>query len=158
MVDLVAPCDLLQHRRRGLGIRQVDLPGLGGERVRRAAARKVDNVVAVAMQALGDAASDAPARAGDEGDGSGHDLPWRRLMSSRVAKAVMCRRLVRTSTTTGPSAASAARTAGTPSSLPAMRRPWAPNASARSEEHTSELQSLMRSSYAVFCLKYKKYN
>src|SRR3546814_10318680 len=29
-------------------------------------------------------------------------------------------------------------------------------ASARSEEHTSELQSLMRISYAVFCLKKKK--
>src|SRR3546814_4749935 len=29
---------------------------------------------------------------------------------------------------------------------------------ARSEEHTSELQSLMRISYAVFCLKKKKYN
>src|SRR3546814_9137825 len=28
-------------------------------------------------------------------------------------------------------------------------------ASARSEEHTSELQSLMRISYAVFCLKKK---
>src|SRR3546814_3037428 len=28
--------------------------------------------------------------------------------------------------------------------------------SARSEEHTSELQSLMRISYAVFCLKQKK--
>src|SRR3546814_4994326 len=28
--------------------------------------------------------------------------------------------------------------------------------SARSEEHTSELQSLMRISYAVFCLKKKK--
>src|SRR3546814_2547539 len=28
--------------------------------------------------------------------------------------------------------------------------------SERSEEHTSELQSLMRSSYAVFCLKKKK--
>src|SRR3546814_3242828 len=27
---------------------------------------------------------------------------------------------------------------------------------ARSEEHTSELQSLMRNSYAVFCLKKKK--
>src|SRR3546814_8847429 len=26
----------------------------------------------------------------------------------------------------------------------------------RSEEHTSELQSLMRISYAVFCLKHKK--
>src|SRR3546814_3647462 len=32
--------------------------------------------------------------------------------------------------------------------IPAMRR--------RSEEHTSELQSLMRISYAVFCLKKKK--
>src|SRR3546814_5675024 len=29
---------------------------------------------------------------------------------------------------------------------------------ARSEEHTSELQSLMRISYAVFCLKNKKIN
>src|SRR3546814_2988244 len=28
---------------------------------------------------------------------------------------------------------------------------------ARSEEHTSELQSLMRISYAVFCLKKKQY-
>src|SRR3546814_9727309 len=28
---------------------------------------------------------------------------------------------------------------------------------ARSEEHTSELQSLMRNSYAVFCLKKKKH-
>src|SRR3546814_2884945 len=33
----------------------------------------------------------------------------------------------------------------------------APNSvRARSEEHTSELQSLMRISYAVFCLKKKK--
>src|SRR3546814_7345790 len=31
-----------------------------------------------------------------------------------------------------------------------------PTAIVRSEEHTSELQSLMRSSYAVFCLKKKK--
>src|SRR3546814_1117977 len=27
----------------------------------------------------------------------------------------------------------------------------------RSEEHTSELQSLMRNTYAVFCLKHKKH-
>src|SRR3546814_1770400 len=32
----------------------------------------------------------------------------------------------------------------------------APRLNARSEEHTSELQSLMRISYAVFCLKKKK--
>src|SRR3546814_4890113 len=31
-------------------------------------------------------------------------------------------------------------------------------ATVRSEEHTSELQSLMRISYAVFCLKKKKTN
>src|SRR3546814_1148172 len=38
---------------------------------------------------------------------------------------------------------------------PAERRLcW--SASRRSEEHTSELQSLMRISYAVFCLKKKK--
>src|SRR3546814_6618474 len=37
-------------------------------------------------------------------------------------------------------------------------RPWClqPGASLRSEEHTSEVQSLMRISYAVFCLKKKK--
>src|SRR3546814_3416878 len=35
-------------------------------------------------------------------------------------------------------------------------RAWQDRASQRSEEHTSELQSLMRISYAVFCLKKKK--
>src|SRR3546814_3447737 len=37
-------------------------------------------------------------------------------------------------------------------------RGWCRFAAMRSEEHTSELQSLMRSSYAVFCLKKKKYH
>src|SRR3546814_7034440 len=38
------------------------------------------------------------------------------------------------------------------------RAAWwrSPRLPARSEEHTSELQSLMRISYAVFCLKKKK--
>src|SRR3546814_4494266 len=40
-----------------------------------------------------------------------------------------------------------------------FRRQWAwQEGGARSEEHTSELQSLMRISYAVFCLKKKKNN
>src|SRR3546814_1922815 len=34
---------------------------------------------------------------------------------------------------------------------------WLTDNLTRSEEHTSELQSLMRISYAVFCLKKKKY-
>src|SRR3546814_4473794 len=48
------------------------------------------------------------------------------------------------------------RTAGEP----VPRRPAADGArhQGRSEEHTSELQSLMRISYAVFCLKKKKQN
>src|SRR3546814_4417091 len=43
--------------------------------------------------------------------------------------------------------------------LPARRQDSrAPPRIGRSEEHTSELQSLMRISYAVFCLKKKKKN
>src|SRR3546814_5747715 len=38
------------------------------------------------------------------------------------------------------------------SELPGLEQQW------RSEEHTSELQSLMRISYAVFCLKKKTKN
>src|SRR3546814_6786579 len=38
----------------------------------------------------------------------------------------------------------------------ARERPVDQGISERSEEHTSELQSLMRISYAVFCLKKKK--
>src|SRR3546814_4000217 len=39
-----------------------------------------------------------------------------------------------------------------------MDAEFQPHKSARSEEHTSELQSLMRISYAVFCLKKKNNN
>src|SRR3546814_17308133 len=41
--------------------------------------------------------------------------------------------------------------------LPACGEVAARSADGRSEEHTSELQSLMRISYAVFCLKKKTY-
>src|SRR3546814_3605392 len=43
-----------------------------------------------------------------------------------------------------------------PQSRIIFRRPVRHRAQQRSEEHTSELQSLMRISYAVFCLKKKK--
>src|SRR3546814_1805679 len=51
------------------------------------------------------------------------------------------------------------RTASSPTSIPTSSASLpvsAPCATWRSEEHTSELQSLMRISYAVFCLKKKK--
>src|SRR3546814_10623815 len=41
------------------------------------------------------------------------------------------------------------------SAAPTSPASSSPNAVSRSEEHTSELQSLMRISYAVFCLKKK---
>src|SRR3546814_3042604 len=50
----------------------------------------------------------------------------------------------------GRAAARSARSAVMPAAAAMMV------AAARSEEHTSELQSLMRISYAVFCLKKKK--
>src|SRR3546814_10732659 len=65
-----------------------------------------------------------------------------------------CSRSSAVLTATKPASASSARTAS----------PWVqpcsssnqPPGTRRSEEHTSELQSLMRISYAVFCLKKKK--
>src|SRR3546814_9164005 len=55
----------------------------------------------------------------------------------------------------------AGRGADTPCATPCVRARCGPGSPAgsgkarRSEEHTSELQSLMRTSYAVFCLKKK---
>src|SRR3546814_3233252 len=54
--------------------------------------------------------------------------------------------------------------AGTGTTPPILKCPWQMGMDTaqlkrftrRSEEHTSELQSLMRISYAVFCLKKKK--
>src|SRR3546814_7857390 len=49
-----------------------------------------------------------------------------------------------------------------PSDAPESDEPYCATAcfssAIRSEEHTSELQSLIRISYAVFCLKTKQYN
>src|SRR3546814_10326054 len=55
----------------------------------------------------------------------------------------------------GPLAAAVRGTAGDPVRPYRPRDPGAAR-TPRSEEHTSELQSLMRNSYAVFCLKKKK--
>src|SRR3546814_7333165 len=56
---------------------------------------------------------------------------------------------------------SPARHAPDHSPFHSARREWRPchraRHTSRSEEHTSELQSLMRISYAVFCLKKKKH-
>src|SRR3546814_6973265 len=53
-----------------------------------------------------------------------------------------------------PGAAAALRSFG---SLRSSSLPFRQPLGSRSEEHTSELQSLMRISYAVFCLKKKNY-
>src|SRR3546814_2407417 len=52
--------------------------------------------------------------------------------------------------------ARAMKPAVTPQTVQAWEKGGGIRPSKRSEEHTSELQSLMRISYAVFCLKKKK--
>src|SRR3546814_2627103 len=69
----------------------------------------------------------------------GHDI----LEATRIASVRRLRPILMTSIATVAGA------------LPLM---LATGAGARSEEHTSELQSLTRISYAVFCLKKKKKN
>src|SRR3546814_10222639 len=54
-----------------------------------------------------------------------------------------------------PTATSACTSSNTPDPTRSPPNPLVPRP--RSEEHTSELQSLMRISYAVFCLKKKKH-
>src|SRR3546814_4447659 len=70
------------------------------------------------------------------------DLSHRKRQNAYVMKAASARMKCQP---TGTSLSALARRAGDSSANP------------RSEEHTSELQSLMRISYAVFCLKKKKY-
>src|SRR3546814_3148540 len=68
----------------------------------------------------------------------------------RKLPALRMDRLPRWGCKPGGLAASMAATSSPP--LEQARPPWPPRV-LRSEEHTSELQSLMRNSYAVFCLK-----
>src|SRR3546814_12958757 len=59
-----------------------------------------------------------------------------------------------------PPTPTATGTSSSRTASPSSREGWTiatVTAARRSEEHTSELQSLMRISYAVFCLKKKKH-
>src|SRR3546814_2966770 len=65
---------------------------------------------------------------------------------ARAGGALICRRRLRRAT----------RLSSSPEKTRERRAPFSPfsrRKTGRSEEHTSELQSLMRISYAVFCLK-----
>src|SRR3546814_2349873 len=102
----------------------------------------------------------APAGAGQEAFDCGRPVRHRRP----GRRAVHANRLRRTATRPGrlrrfPARARAAGracvTAVERRAAPAIRSARFPRR--RSEEHTSELQSLMRISYAVFCLKQKKH-
>src|SRR3546814_2825862 len=106
---------------------------------------RYQNVGAFASEHLGGGAADPVTAAGDEDDLIFHVRHFCSLQL-RVRR--------------GGSAGRAAPACGRLVSLRRRRQPATdPRAAAaqrRSEEHTSELQSLMRISYAVFCLKKKK--
>src|SRR3546814_3498330 len=78
-------------------------------------------------------------------------FPYTTLCRSSERAAAPC-----SSPPARPPSKRAASSAGRVSPTPPIRR-WSPTpmTARRSEEHTSELQSLMRISYAVFCLKQK---
>src|SRR3546814_1858755 len=91
-----------------------------------------------------------------------------RVCISNFAPALLTSTIpISPSSTHGPSRTIASTRSSTPSPLQPLAVSWAMISaasasasnwpiSARSEEHTSELQTLMRISYAVFCLKKKK--
>src|SRR3546814_7030828 len=82
-------------------------------------------------------------------------FPYTTLFRSRQ-DAGATRQIVfeRSSATISAPRGSTATPTGRPRVFPSS--PMKPVTKSRSEEHTSELQSLMRISYAVFCLKKKK--
>src|SRR3546814_3093441 len=85
------------------------------------------------------------------------DLSWRGPRSAGGAAAsIGPTSCGATHPTTSPRSA-AAKARATSSAPPSTVRVCS-RRSARSEEHTSELQSLMRRSYGVFCLEKKKYS
>src|SRR3546814_7438172 len=78
-------------------------------------------------------------------------------MQAPQAMHSYCRPL-RMSMPTGQTCTHMVQSMQSPSSSNANFGSGCASAPVRSEEHTSELQSLMRISYAVFCLKKKKKN
>src|SRR3546814_6654148 len=85
----------------------------------------------------------------DLAEAASADLVRRRCRCRAQAHCTLCQRLVAVSDQTG-SDTGQARLHPLAAGLQRSSR------RSRSEEHTSELQSLMRISYAVFCLKKKK--
>src|SRR3546814_6712258 len=83
-------------------------------------------------------------------------FPYTTLFRSRGSRQRRCRRRARPRRRGRGTAASTCPLPRTPGSAPATPDAVPRSKSGnRSEEHTSELQSLMRISYAVFCLKNK---
>src|SRR3546814_3828257 len=82
---------------------------------------------------------------------------WLISASRRVASLSAARTSIPIAPWAGAGSITSTGTGDPTSSCPSRCSPAAASnvASARSEEHTSELQSLMRISYAVFCLKKK---
>src|SRR3546814_2570052 len=83
-------------------------------------------------------------------------VPYTTLFRSRSATPSASRRSSSTSRAQGAGRAVQDRRDAVRGEHPPRQRPGLESAGGRSEEHTSELQSLMRISYAVFCLKKKK--
>src|SRR3546814_1394431 len=83
-------------------------------------------------------------------------LALRDALGARVREAPLASVPARFDTGAWDDAAALAALNGEQAHVDALRKLFLDELPDRSEEHTSELQSLMRISYAVFCLKKKK--
>src|SRR3546814_9574047 len=100
------------------------------------------------------------------GVGTGHDLPeangFRHDAGLQTATTGLRRvpifSISHSTTSPGHRNSCGSRPAPTPAGVPVAMISPGSSVITRSEEHTSELQSLMRISYAVFCLQKKTHN
>src|SRR3546814_1843795 len=147
-------------RRRATGGRE---GGAGGQAARR---RPACDPVALPADADRECRGEGFHDPVPAADGAGRIVPGAGRKRKGLSKRSISRRACGSRPAAPPTAAAGCRAAGRTAS-PSARdrttsaaRAWCGSAARRpprSEEHTSELQSLMRTSYAVFWLKKKKY-
>src|SRR3546814_3947894 len=117
---------------------------LGQSLLARAGLDSVDGLIALAFV---DSADECPSAGANSWTSPAplHDVPWGGVVDHVliVVRAQDAARLILTRSSDW-------------SVVPGSDAAGEPRDALRSEEHTSELQSLMRISYAVFCLKKKK--
>src|SRR3546814_345760 len=139
---------------------------LGSESCRYERAPTTGVLTKATTQTITDARSQPRTRPGEPPSTSDASSRYHHPVRRTLSASVLCAPDQRSPGTRVRTASTLAKTSDVPQTKPPVAMAGTPNVGApatamrnpthRSEEHTSELQSLMRNSYAVFCLKKKK--